>query len=283
MSTSTAGNPTDPGQAPAGNPSTAGQPTGQSAPQQQPPNPAASPANPTDPKPTTAAANQPPADWQQQIQKAQEDARKAQESARYFQANYDRSTQQLQALAGAQPKADPMAEDVQFFVKQGYNEADARAFVEYTNRKVQPLMQQNQQLHAALNGTSQVNHIMQSVASDAQYGRFMQDSEVYQGVQNILSQTALQGQRDLLSNPDYVKDIIRTVAFDKYALNSGAPNGTQAQPTMQPPQFNGFNGPTGQYRPAPAQPVKQANPLAEQYARQMSEYTGIPLQQNPQQ
>lgn len=195
---------------------------------------------------------------------------RAEASAKHFQAEFTRSRQQIAALSGVAPQADPLAEDIQAFVKQGYSPEDARAFVEYTNRKLEPILRQNQQLQQSQQAMGNMGHVHQA-AMQADPELFS-DPRISQYVGEQLQQAALQGQLDLLT-PEYA----RMMAVHQWgSLNQ--PWKQQAAPVRQAPaqmpqrapQF-GFNGPSGGYSAVPIRPQSQGpqvDPGADAYVKQ---------------
>jgi len=268
MSTQAAGLPTSEGQPQSGNPAPAGQPQ---APNTPPPPPALG-EQPKQENPQLA-------ELQQKLATLEAEAKKNAESARFYQSNFDKAQQQLRAVVGAQqPQADPVAEDVKYWVGQGYDEKDARAMVDYVNRKTQPLMQQ---LHAAqqtLQATTQTSHVLQSAMADPGYGMLFADTDVQTQVHQALQQAALSGQPELV-NPAYAVEIAKLAYMDKHKPWAVQQPGQPSQPT-QHFNFPGLLGPqsTG-FRPAPAVQSKPTNPHTENLTAQMAAYTGIPIQQ----
>jgi hypothetical protein len=212
---------------------------------------------------------------QRQIQERDEKLRLTEGSARHWQSQADRFRQ---VALGSQPQVDPVATKAKQYAQQfNLNEEDTRNILGILQAEIQPLAQRNQQLEAAMAGTSQVNSVLQTVSSDAQFGRFMQDPEVFHGVQQMLQQVALDGQPKLVS-VEYAKDLARMLAFDKFLLNG---NGATQQPVQQPQQFqpvnfgNGIMGQPGGYRPAMAA-VKPTDPGVEFFNQEIqAAYPGL--------
>jgi hypothetical protein len=272
MSTPAAGIPSGEGQPQPGNPQPTGQPQGQQTP---PPTP---PANqPGEPQPNLPD-NPQLAELQQKLAKVEEDARKAQESARFYQGNYDRAQQQLKAVVGAQPQADPLAEDIKFFVTQGYNEQDARALVEFTNRKVSGLQQQNQNLQNSLQASSMIGQILQSAAQDKDYIPLFNDPDIAFSVNQELQRVALlPGQKDANQLVEYAKAFAETVYTTKHRpwLQPNQPP-QQPQPSQQRP-FLGFNGNLQPGYTPVAQQQKASDPTVDALALKMAQHTGLKL------
>lgn len=207
---------------------------------------------------------------QRQIQERDERLRLTETSARHWQSQADRFRQ---VAIGSQPQVDPVATKAKQYAQQfNLNEEDTRNILGILQAEIQPLTQRNQQLEAAMAGTSQVNSVLQTVSADAQFGRFMQDPEVFQGVQQMLQQVALEGQRELV-NINYAKDLARMLAFDKFLLNG---NGAAQQTTLtqvhqtQPVNFgNGIMGAPGGYRPAMTA-VKATDPGVEFFNQEIA-------------
>lgn len=234
-----------------------GQPAAsQQAPASQNQPAATPPANTQQPNGTGTPAPQQPSleDLQRQVQELSEKARVNETSARHWQSQADRLRQ---FALGNQPQVDPIADKAKQYAQRfNLNEDDTRNILGILQAEIQPLAQRNQQLEAAMAGTSQIDTIMQTVSGDAQFGRFLQDPDVYQGVRQCLQEVALDGKREFVT-ANYAKDVARMLAFDKYMLN-GQPAAPQPQ-APQPMQFNGIMGPQGGYRPAQAA-VKQTSP-----------------------
>lgn len=248
----------------------------QNAPAAQPNQPGQPGAPTQTPNPTAGTGKQQPSveDLQRQVNEQNERIRVATESARHWQSQADRLRQ---FALGSVPQVDPIAAKAKAYAQQfGVNEEDAKIFLGMMQAEIQPIAQRAQLAEAALHGTTQVGTIMQTVASDAQFGRFMQDPEVYQGVQNMLQQAALAGQREYL-NPDYAKDAARILAFDKYLLAGNAQPGAQPQatPQAQPQAFSaGMFGPQNGYRPAPAM-TKQVSPEVQHFNEEIRAHYGL--------
>lgn len=182
---------------------------------------------------------------------------------------------------GVQPEPDPLAEDVKYWVGQGYDEKEARIMVDYVARKTQPLMQQLQAAQQTLQATTQTGQVLQAAANDPEYAALFDDPKIANAVQQEMQRCALNGQASLVT-PEYAKAVAESAWAATY--KPWKQGGTsQQQPMQQTHNFPPFMGPqpTG-FRPAPAAPVKQANPIADQLASQMSAYTGIPIQQQQQ-
>ncbi len=265
------------GPAPQAQPGNGEQPPVQQPTQQTPqqPNPAAPASQPQTPAVSVE-------ELQRQIAERDEKLRLATESSRHWQSQADRYKAQTQALTGVQPQQDPLAEDVKFFVSQGYDEKDARIFAEFTNRKVSALAQQNQTLQQSLQATNRTGQLMQSLIADQQLGPMFADQEVQSQVHQMLQQAAISGQHDLV-NPGYAVELAKLAWADKHKPWAPQTQQPQAQPQAQPLPTNfQFLGPqpTG-LRPAPAQSqAKPNNPFADQLAQQMAQYTGIQIQPN---
>jgi len=243
----------------SGQPSGIAEPTGQT--QQQPPNPAT-----PQPAPSPAA----PATPSPEIAKLQQELDQYKNSARHFQSEKDRLAAQLQAVTGATPKADPLADDVKYFTAQGYEEKDARHLAGFINQKLQPLQQQNQQLQSALHGQSQVQRVMEEAA--AKEPGLFNDPAIYRATYESLNQIAMSGDSRYM-NPDYA---INFGAGEWSVRNKPWAQQQQAPPPQQfrPAGSMSFAGPQGGY--VPHQPPQQlSDPAVDAMTLRMAQRAGI--------
>ena len=179
--------------APANNPQGTGQAPEQ--PKQTAPNPA--PTTPQAPTPPAAPATPPPVD--PALQQRLEQAEKA---ARHYQSQFSQARNQLQALTGAQPQADPLADDIDYLRKKGYDDQNARDMAEFMARKLQPIQQRNQQLEAQIQGSSVAQQAMQAAVSANP--ELFSDQTIATEVWNSMQNTAHQGNLQVLT-PEYAK------------------------------------------------------------------------------
>lgn len=202
------------------------------------------------------------AQWQQEAQRAtQLDA-----NYKQLQAEYTRTRQAMVALTGnatGQPQQDPLKPHIDNLVSKGYEEKDARAIVEAQYSMVQPLMQQNQQLHAAIQGNAMVGDVLRDSWGKAP--QLFSDHQILQSVEQVLRAEAMRG------NPitvEYAIDLA-LVADGRKRMAGGQQHQT---PPQQPPQHlgnqfgwaSGFGGP--QQPQAPQQPQLSPDALAQQAA-----------------
>jgi hypothetical protein len=225
---------------------------------------------------TTQQSQQPSIEeLQKQIQERDEKLRVTSESARHWQSQADRFKQ---VALGSQPQVDPLAEDIKFFTAQGYDEKDARSLVEFTNRKVSGLQQQNQNLQNSLQASSMIGQILQSAAQDKDYIPLFNDPDIAFSVNQELQRVALlPGQKDANQLVEYAKAYAETVYTTKHKPWL-QPNQSAQQP--QAPQqrpFLGFNGNLQPgYTPVAAQP-KASDPTVDALALKMAQHMGHKL------
>lgn len=262
MSTQPAGIPVGEGQPQPGNPTPTGQPLGQP------------PLQPTPGTPPTPQDNPQLAELQQKLASLEAEARKSADSAKFYQSNYDRAQQQLKAVVGAQPQADPNAEDVKFFMSQGYEEKDARVFVEFTNRKMAGITQQNNALQQSLRATSSTGQVLQAAASDRDYAPLFADPEIANAVIQELQRCAINGQADYVTE-QYAKSFAEQMyaSLRRPWLVNQQP---AAQQQQAPRGFGGFNGPMPGFSPAAVQQQQAVRPPgAEIHDQAIQERFGI--------
>jgi len=239
--------------------STGPAPAAELAPQAPPAAPATSPADTT--QSASSQAPQTPATapsaeltaLQTQLAAERQARQQAEQQARDHQAAFTQSRQQLAALVGTQPKADPMAEYVQRYTSQGF-EADAAkvmAEIEYKNDV------RYQTLQSSVQAQNAVPNILQSIYT--QYPGLCANQAVVQVMDSALRQAAAAGRPDLVTL-DYALNIgFQEDGRTRYAQQQ--PNQQTAPPT-RPPNFNSmtgintnFNGPAitpGQTNQVPA-------------------------------
>lgn len=242
--------------------------------QQQPQQPQATPGAAT--PPTQPAQASPSAEeLGRQLAELKEQNRIATESARHWQSQADRERQRTQALAGVTPQADPLAEDIKFFTAQGYEEKDARMLVEFTNRKVAGLTQQNQSLQQSMQASSAIGGIIQQAANDKDYAPLFADPEIANAVHQEMQRCALSGQANMVT-PDYAKAVAEGAYASLRRPWLQNPGTTQQATQQQPMGFLPFNGPMPGYSPAGLQQqAPQRPPGAEIHDREIAERFGI--------
>jgi hypothetical protein len=211
----------------------------------------------TTPQQTTATTAQSPtpeqiAQWQQEAHRATQ----LEANYKQLQAEFTRTRQAMATLTGnanGQPQQDPLEPYVKNLVSQGYDEKDARAIAGTQYQMVQPLMQQNQQLQAAIQGNAQVGDVLREGWSKAP--QLFSDAQILQSVEQVLRAEAMRGNQ---INAEYAIDLAFVAEGRKRLANAQQ---SQQQPPQVPPniggQFNwasGFGGP-----PQTAQ--QQAKPL----------------------
>jgi len=193
--------------------------------------------------------------------------------ARQQQSRADQATARMQALAGIQPKADPLADDIKRFTDKGIAPEDARLFAGFVQEKVSQVEQKYQQQSAALQATQYVEDAIGFVGN--KYSSYFQDQSVVNEIRNTLRQDALQGRSDLINNEDYILDLA-FMANGRRQMQAAA-NPTQHR-QQQVAQNNNQSIPSmmgsgSQFRPAlPIQNQPAANPLVDQMASQMESY-----------
>jgi hypothetical protein len=215
---------------------------------------------------------------QRQLTELKEQNRIANESQRHWQSQADRFKAQAQGLLGVQPQADPLAEDVKFWLQRGYPEKEARDMVEFTHQKLSGIQQQNQQLQQTIQATTAVGQAFQMAAGDKDYGALFGDPEIANQVHQELQRCALGGQGNFVT-PEYAKEIA-ALAYTHKSKPWLAQTGTAIQPTQQvqqrqpSPIFN-FMGPQGaNYAPA-IQTAKPVNPAVQAVGQDILSHFGI--------
>jgi hypothetical protein len=203
-----------------------------------------------------------------------------------MQSEKDRALAQIRALTGAQtPQADPMVGRIKAYTDQGYTEQDARFFISQIDQAVAPIMQQNQQLQAAVQGQSLAQQAYHRAVE--QNPELFADPKVQQAAWGALSEAALAGQNQFVT-PDYALSFAaQTWALENQPWKKPA-NGTP--PPVAQPQFRpagpmvSFAGPVPGYpQPAPQPTGLAPTPQATALAAEMAKYTGVPLTQPNQQ
>lgn len=250
--------------APANNPQGTGSQPEQ--PQQPPQNPAApQPANPP------AAPTPPPAQQTVDVAALQRKLEQTEQSMRHFQSQFSQERNKVQALTGAQPQVDPIAERAARLTQAGIDKDDAVILARAFQTELAPLQQQNQQFQAALQGNIAVDQVMQAASQQAQ-GAF-QHPLIAQQVYENLRQVALSGDHRYLT-PEYAIYFADGLLGQMY--RTGQLNGAPAAPAQQPAPrpMGGWNGPMAGYSPVP--PATPPRPLgADAYDREIAERFGI--------
>lgn len=193
------------------------------------------------------------AQWQTEAQRASQ----LEQNYKALQAEFTRTRQAMVALTGnasGQVQQDPLKPHVDSLVSRGYDEKDARAIVEAQYSMVQPLIQQNQQLQAAIQGNAIVGDVLREGWSKAP--QLFADAQILQSVEQVLRQEALRGNP---INAEYALDLA-FVAEGRKRLSGQQQQATQVQqaPVSIGGQFNwasGFSGP-------PQQQAQQKQPLS---------------------
>lgn len=250
--------------APANNPQGTG-PTPEQPLQAVPtPAPVAIPAAPaaTTPPPEVAAL-------QQQLEQANK-------AARHYQSQFSQARNQLQAVTGVTPQADPYAEDIAYLKSKGYTEDNARDMAEFMGRKLQPFQQRIQQQEQIIRGSAQVEAVMQ--AAMQKDPTLFQDEQIYRQTFENLRQTALSGDTTYL-NPDYAISYGEGVWGSIHRRAQMQPPNTPspAAPAFTPRPMN-FGGPPPGYTPA-APNTRVPDPEVQRYNDEIRNHFGLKAKQ----
>lgn len=188
----------------------------------------------------------------QELQQERESRIRSEQSAKYYQAEFTRSRQQAQALAGIVPQEDPYAKQAKFFESKGFDSDQGRVIAEFVTQALTPIQQENQQLRAAQQATGLVDQVLYNFQN--QNPTLIADQATYQAVREQLAQVAQQGQANLIT-PEYVESL---AVLERHYRSKGQPAPQQVQ-RQQPQQVSpfGFNGPSGNFQ---AMPQRQAGP-----------------------
>lgn len=202
----------------------------------------------------------------QELQQEREARIRHEQSAKYYQAEFTRSRQQAQALAGIVPQEDPLAKEAKFFESRGFDPEGGKAIAEYFDQKFKPIQQRNQQLESMFQATQQTSGILeQAYQSNA---ALFQDPDIVREVQAGLQQVAMAGQGNLMT-PQYAEQLALLAWADRNAPGRQKAVVQNQQPRLQMPSLGGFNGPSGNYQ---AMPVRQQGPqvdaAADAYVKQ---------------
>jgi hypothetical protein len=221
---------------------------------------------------TTAAAQSPTpeqiAQWQADAQRASQ----LEQSYKALQAEFTRTRQAMATLTGntnGQPQADPSAAYVERYLKAGYAKEDAEMLGKAAYDLTQPLIQQNQQLQAAIHGNAIVGDVLRE--GYAKNPQLFGDPSIYQSVEQVLRAEAMRGNQ---ISAEYALDLA-FVAEGRRRLQGAQ---TQQQATTQPPQINGqFGWASGFPGPQPpTQPVqKTLSPEAKELSNQVRARYGL--------
>jgi len=202
---------------------------------------------------------------QSELAAVREERARIEQQFKDTQAAYTQSRQQIAALTGAQqaqPKGDPLAPHLEYYVKRGINPDDAKILAERDYATAQENAAIKAQLAglSLMQGQSQVGFALnQAFSMDP---GALADPEVANAVRGYLGQNAQSGQLDSI-NPEMALNL----AYIEIGRRAAAArNGQQQAPPRQvagpqPQQFNinGMYGPQGGFAP-PAQ--RQQAPAA---------------------
>ncbi len=213
-----------------------------------------------------------------QLQAERNRAQNLEQLARTQQSRADQATARMQALAGVVPKQDPLAQDVEYFVKNGINADDARLFAGFVNQKMGAVQQQYQQQTQALQATTMVSDVLNNAY---QQDPSLFSEQIYSEVQSQLRQDALQGNSQFM-NPEYALDLAAIAQSRAARANRGNP---QAQQYQQPQRQQQYPAPSHQqsipsmmnqgsgFRAQMPVPQAKANaPLVDKIANDMQAY-----------
>lgn len=248
--------------APAGQPSGISETPGQ--PQSTPQTPAATPpptSGATTPPATPAATPAPDA------AKLQKERDEAIAYARQLQSERDR----LRAAVAGPQAPDPMVSRIKAYTDQGYSETDARFFIGQIDAAVAPILQQNQQLQAAVQGQSQAQQAYQQ-AVEANPELFA-DPKVQRAAWEALTEAALAGQTQFVTPGYALSFAAQTWALEKQpwkqAANAPAPPSPQP---FRPAGMMSFGGNGSSYAPNvhPHQQQQPEDPAVTDMANKMS-------------
>lgn len=224
-------------------------------------------------EPTPAPQQPDVADLQRQLAELTRQRETAEQSARYFQSQFDKVRS---AVSPNQPAQDPLAPYIKQYTDAGVDEAQARLLVQNQYAMVQPLIQQNQQLSAALQGSSQVQDVMRQ--SWTKVPQAFSDPNIAQQVEAELRQTAMQGRP---IDVDYAIDLAAILTQRNAWLK---PNGAPP-PAAAAPNFTSQFGPASAFNGMPQRAQAQAAQLTpEQQAASdaVRQYWGLPTKTSQQ-
>lgn len=213
-----------------------------------------------------------------QLQAERTRAQNLEQLARQQQSRADQYRQQVQALAGTTPQADPLEAKAASYASQfNLNKEDAKAVLAMVRAEFAPIQQQYQQQTQALQATTMVNDVMQQAYS--QDPSLFPSDQVYAAVQAQVREMALQGNAQYV-NPDYVLDVAAIEAARLARANRANPSANQpiSVRPQQYPQAHQQSIPSmmGQgsgFRPAMPQPQQRPNaPLVDKLANDMEAY-----------
>ncbi len=210
-----------------------------------------------------------------QLQAERTRAQNLEQLARQQQSRADQYRQQVQALAGTTPQADPLeSKAAAYAAKFGFDKGDTKGLLQMIREEFAPIQQQYEQQANALQATTIVNDVLaQAYAADPSL--FTEQS--YSAVQAQLRHDALQGGKFM--NVDYALDLAAIEASRARRANPNTPQFQQPQARPQQyPQAHQQSIPSmmGQgsgFRPAMPQPQQRANaPLVDKLANDMEAY-----------
>lgn len=243
-------------------------PTEPAAPQQP-----IAPQAPSEPTPQAQPQQPSVADLQRQLAELNTRYETADKSAKYFQSQFDRVRTAVQPN---QPQQDPLAPYVKSLTDQGYEEKDARAIASTQYAMMQPLLQQNQQLSAALQGNAMLGDVMRQAWQKAPQA--FADPAIAQAVEQELRTYAMQGHR---IDPDMVIDTAAIHHFRSQWMKAGQPPAVPQVPPNLGSQFGSASpfGGVPQHRQAAPQDPMANSPEAQAYKQQMRQFFGLQDQQ----
>jgi len=186
---------------------------------------------------------------QQQIAQERTAREQQEQSYKALQSEFTRKSQALAQLAGTQlqpPQGDPLASQVEFFTKRGYDAKQGRDLAEFMQSQLQPLQQQYQQSFRSLQQQSILGNVLQDAyAKDA---ALFADPEIYRETEATL--------RDFTSSggsvtPEFALQVAVLAKYERERANGGQQQ-SRPLPPAQPFANGQFNVRPG-YQP-------QANP-----------------------
>jgi hypothetical protein len=230
------------------------------APEQAQPSTPATPEQPAAPQaPASLVTPSAPAispEIQAQIDAANARAQQFEQQARYHQSRADQTANQLQAVVGAAPKADPLKPHLDRILSD-FPDLDERAAKLMATERLETATRFSQ-LESNFNSRLQAPQAAEQALSAAFQTQpsALSDPSIAHFVRQQLTQAAMNGHP---INPNYALDI----AF--HEMGRRAVIGQQAPPTQpqvqQPFNINGFTGPQGGFQaPAPRQMQSTATP-----------------------
>jgi hypothetical protein len=170
---------------------------------------------------------------------------------------------------GQPPQQDPVEPYVKNLVSQGYDEKDARAIANTQYSMVQPLIQQNQQMQAAIHGNAIVGDVLRE--GYAKNPQLFGDPSIYQSVEQVLRAEAMRGNQ---ITAEYALDLA-FVAEGRKRMQGAQ---TQQQAATQTPQINGQFGWASGF-PGPQPPTqtvqKTLSPEAKELSNQVRSRFGL--------